>query len=160
MPNVDYKFKVPSFSFQAVAVRDIRAGEQLFYAYCGLNRTKTERQTDLVRYGFSCNCPACVNATPATDKLRKTFIDQISRHDAWIKQPEWTNDALSSALLLEAEIVAEGMDIAIEFLTLLTAIYVSFSRLGRKAEMAKYKNRLMGYYKIHANGEPFPLPDI
>src|SRR6266540_4973142 len=102
MPNVDYKFKVASFSFQTIAMRDIKAGEQLFYAYCGLERTKAERQTELAPYGFSCNCPACVNATPATDKLRKTFIDQISRHDAWIKQPEWTNDALSSALLLEA----------------------------------------------------------
>jgi len=150
MPNVDYKFKVPSFSFQAVAVRDIRAGEQLFCAYCGLNRTKTERQTDLVRYGFSCNCPACVNATPATDKLRKTFSNQISRYNASVKQPMWNDDSLSSVLLLEAEMIAEGLDCTIEFCSLLTVIHMSFSRLGRRADMAKYEKRLGEYLRVHA----------
>jgi len=153
MPNVDYKFKVPSFSHQAIATRDIKPGEQLFGAYCGLNRTKTERQTDLVRYGFSCNCPACANATPATDKLRKTFNDQISRYHALVKQPGGgTTDVLSSVLLLETEMVAEGLDCTVEFCTLLTVIHMSFSKLGRRAEMAMYEKRLRDYLKIHAPG--------
>ena len=157
MPNVEYKFEVSSFSFQSIATHDIKAGEQLFTSYCPLHRTKAERQTDLAPYGFSCSCPACVNATPATDKLRKTFRDQIYRHNAWIKQPEWTDDILPSALLLEADIVAEGLDSEIEFFTLLTTIYVSFARLERRAEVAKYKKRVMEYYKIHVNDKPFPL---
>lgn len=161
VPNVGYKFEISSFSFQSIAARDIEAGEQLFVSYCQLHRTKAERQTDLAPYGFSCNCPACVNATPATDKLRKTFKDQILRHNGWIKQPEWTDDILSSALLLEADIVAEGLDCEVEFYALLTAIYVSFAKLGRKAEMAKYKKRLMEYHKIYVHSdEPFPLEDL
>ena len=161
MPNVHYKFEVSSFSFQSTAVRDIEAGEQLFLPYCQLRRTKAERQIDLAPYGFSCNCRACVNATSATDILRKTFKDQILRHDAWVKQPEWTDDILlPSALMLEEAMVAEGLDCEPEFFTLLTVIHMSFSRLGKRPEMVKYKKRVTEYYKIHANKEAFPFPDI
>ena len=33
--------------------------------------------------------------------------------------------------------VAEGLDCMVEFRTLLTVIHISFSKLGRRAEMAK-----------------------
>jgi len=161
IPNVYYKFEVSSFSFQSVAIRDIEAGKQLFLPYCQIRRTKAERQTNLAPYGFSCNCPACVNATPFTDKLRKAFSDLISRHNAWMDQPEWTDNILPSALLLEEAMIAEGLDCEVEFFTLLNVICVSFSRLGKRAEMAKYKKRVTEYYKIHVDDlKGLPPPDF
>jgi len=37
----------------------------------------------------------------------------------------------------------EGLDCEIEFFTLLAAIFLSFARLGRRAELAKCKKRFM-----------------
>ena len=56
--------------------------------------------------------------------------------------------------------VAEGLDCEIDFLGLLTAIGVSFSRLGKRAEMAKYRKRIAEYYKIHVNGKSPLLPGV
>jgi len=56
--------------------------------------------------------------------------------------------------------VAEGLDCEDEFFTLLTVIYVSFSRLGKRAEMAKYHKRVTEYYKIHIDDKTFPLLDF
>jgi hypothetical protein len=42
------------------AIRDIAAGEELTIMYIkGVNRTRSQRQTELNKWGFLCNCPAC-----------------------------------------------------------------------------------------------------
>ena len=157
MPNVNVKFKATSFSFQFSAVRNIKAGEQLFCSYCGLDRTKAERQTDLAPYGFSCSCPACINATPGTDNLRKIFTEQVTRLRAWtsVMNKEWGDDILPSALLLESEMVAEGLESEVSFFNLLFVIFVSVKRLGRRAEEARYKKRLEEHYYLLYNDKPF-----
>ena len=73
MPNVGTEFSTPSFSFQCSATIDIKAGEQLFYAYCDIYQSVAERQLDLASYGIVCTCPACTHATPETDKLRTEY---------------------------------------------------------------------------------------
>ena len=67
------EFATPSFSFQCSAVVDIKAGEQLFYSYCGVDQPVAERQAELAPYGIVCSCPACTHATPETDKLRTEY---------------------------------------------------------------------------------------
>jgi hypothetical protein len=73
VPNVYQKFEIPSFSVQYKARRNIKAGEQIFYTYCGLDETVAERRRELAPYGVVCTCSACVNATPETDKIRKGY---------------------------------------------------------------------------------------
>lgn len=46
-------------SYELRALRDIKAGEQLFYDYCVLSGTSTERAKLLAPYGIKCQCPAC-----------------------------------------------------------------------------------------------------
>src|SRR6266545_1062260 len=135
MPNVGPIFKISSFSYQFIALRDIKAGEELYCAYCSASRTKAERQTDLAPYGFSCTCPACINATPATDKLRKTFKDQVSPLDVKVNQlgqPELMAEGLASAKALESEMVAEGLDETLDFFNLLVVIYAGTFNLGKR----------------------------
>lgn len=147
-------FNIPSFSFQFVAVRDIEPGDELYCAYCKLTRTKAERQADLAPYGFSCQCSACVNATPATDNIRKTFKDQVSHLDTIRKQPEMMADAVASAKRLEAEMDAEGLDITFDFFTLLCVIQVTSYKLGRWAEKGRCEQRIKEYCKIHIHERP------
>jgi hypothetical protein len=72
MPNVRYYFKLNSFSMQFYALRDIKAGEQLFYSYCEPDGNLAHRQAELAPYGFVCKCPACVNATPKLGKMEES----------------------------------------------------------------------------------------
>ena len=53
-----------------IAVRDINAGDQIFLSYCNSGLPAEERRKLLETYGFLCQCAACVNATPESDKLR------------------------------------------------------------------------------------------
>ena len=51
----------------------MKAGEQLFYSYCGVDQPVDERQVELAPYGIVCSCPACTHTTPETDKLRTEY---------------------------------------------------------------------------------------
>jgi len=157
-PNVIFTFKVSSFSFQLIAAQDIKVGEELYCAYTNLARTKMDLQTDLAPYGFTCNCVACVNTTPATDKLRKTYVDEVSPlDDAQRNQPGTMVDTMASAKLLESKMVVEGLDVTFEFFTLLCIIVVVSNKLGRWAEKMKYQQRVQEYCKIHVHDRPMLL---
>ncbi|KAF8870749.1 hypothetical protein CPB84DRAFT_829058 [Gymnopilus junonius] len=65
IPNIDVDFSLSSFSFQFIARADIKAGQELFYSYTNIEQPTAERQSSLLlSYGFTCDCPACVYATP------------------------------------------------------------------------------------------------
>jgi len=57
------------------AVRDIKAGEEIFTTYISLCRGPEDRQSVLSRYGFACNCPACDLSTD----FGKASMDVLSR---------------------------------------------------------------------------------
>ena len=70
-PNTDLEFSLASFSLQFRAIRDIKRGEEIFYAYTDVYVSAAERQKDLEPYGFTCACTACLLATPESDKFRQ-----------------------------------------------------------------------------------------
>ncbi|KAF8886427.1 hypothetical protein CPB84DRAFT_1787560, partial [Gymnopilus junonius] len=84
--NVIYKFDIPSLSFRFHAVLPIKAGEQLFFHFCKTGQSKAERAAELAPYGIVCNCPACENATPETDKLRKEYKKLTREYTKKIRQ--------------------------------------------------------------------------
>ncbi|KAJ3805938.1 hypothetical protein F5876DRAFT_50958, partial [Lentinula aff. lateritia] len=56
-PNVVYHFDEATFTFNMVATRDIRAGEEILTMYCGLQVPKAERHRNLLPYGIDpCRC--------------------------------------------------------------------------------------------------------
>lgn len=54
------------------AIRDILAGEELTITYIGgTNRTRSQRQAELDKWGFRCTCPACDNTPQGRERERK-----------------------------------------------------------------------------------------
>jgi len=127
-------FKLDSFSMQFCALRDIKAGEQLFYSYCEPDSNLEQRRAEIAPYGFVCECPACVNATPETDKPRNTFWTQIALFEKKV--------ASSSAGLgetgVENAVVKEGLDAEFQFVTLLKVICLAYVKLGNMTDSAKH----------------------
>jgi hypothetical protein len=85
-------------------------------------------------YGFICKCPACVNATPETDRLRTTFETKsiVLRWQSRRKYPSKINPKLlENALTLEKAMLKEGLDADFKFGTLLQVICLAFAHLGK-----------------------------
>ena len=66
-PNAEFEFSLGSFSLQFYALRDIKAGEEIFVTDVYV---PAERREQLARYCFTCVCTACSRATPDSDKPR------------------------------------------------------------------------------------------
>ena len=140
MPNIMHYFKLNSFSMQFCALKDIKAGEQLFYSYCEPDRNLEQRRAEIAPYGFVCECPACVNATPETDKLRNTFANQIALLEKKLASSSGLGEtAIENAVKLEKAMVKEGLDAEFEFVLLLKVICVAYAKLGKMTDSAKYR---------------------
>ncbi len=151
-PNVRKTFKHSSFSLQFWAIRDIKAGEQLSYPYCGLGKSASERQAELEPYSFVCKCSACVNATPESDDFRKTFKTKIALlPNSFGRDPDSTS-LLESLLKFEREMIREGLDGLTEFLTLAMMISVIYTRRGMTKDAMEYDEIVMAFQKIPKNG--------
>jgi len=153
MPNITHTFKRSSFSFQFSASRDINAGEQLFYAYCGMNQSASERKAELAPYGLVCQCPSCVNATPKTDKLRREFTYRIDRYrlraERWAKMSNLTVSVLKPVLELKEEMIKEGLHSQEDdYSTLLEVCLRIYVQLGMKEEANDYVKELRRYRSL------------
>ena len=96
-------------------IRDIKAGEQLFYLYCGVEKSASERKAELAPYGTTqCICDTCVNAMPETDALCKMFgahVQEYSRQSAiWLWLPKFPMQILDNLLRFQWAVVKEGLD--------------------------------------------------
>ena len=139
---------------QFYALQDVKPGEQLFYAYCSTNGTLAQRQAEIAPYGFVCKCPACVNATPETDKLRSTYETQIALITTMVGGSSKINEAtLEDAVRLEKDMVNEGLDIDYHFVELLEAICLGYAKLGKLEEYEKYGVLVEAYRRASKNVE-------
>jgi len=81
-PNAEFDFSLGSFSLQFHALREIKAGEEIFFSYTDEYVPAADRRKQLEPYGFICICTACSRATPASDKLRQTSASEMRILDA------------------------------------------------------------------------------
>ncbi|KAJ3905341.1 hypothetical protein F5879DRAFT_950865 [Lentinula edodes] len=74
-PNVVYHFDEATFTFNMVATRNIKAGEEILTMYCGLQVPKAERHRNLLPYGIDpCRCRACGTTNQIySDRRRKSI---------------------------------------------------------------------------------------
>ena len=160
MPNVKFYFKVNSFSAQFFALRDIKAGDQLFYPYCLTDRSRAQRYVDLSPRSFTCKCSGCLNATPETDKLRVTFKRRIAFFtEALINRPKFDEIMVEAALRYEKDVLKEGLDADDEYLLLLRAISTGYSKLGKREESRKYSALMEKFSKfIQDEFKGIPIP--
>eukprot|EP01006_Ploeotia_vitrea_P058166 TRINITY_DN68903_c0_g1_i1.p1 TRINITY_DN68903_c0_g1~~TRINITY_DN68903_c0_g1_i1.p1 ORF type:complete len:537 (-),score=25.89 TRINITY_DN68903_c0_g1_i1:24-1634(-) len=69
-PNIDCCYSEADRNITITAVKDIKAGEQLFHTYVDTTLDVLERRARLVNWGFECCCPKCEREmTP--EKLEK-----------------------------------------------------------------------------------------
>ncbi len=151
-PNVGVDFDIPTFSLQIIARRDIEAGQQLFYCYHGLKRPVKERRRQLLEtYGFVCQCKACVNATPESDKLRGEMHDKIEKSFDGIEEmfanPRFNIRSLDPLLELEEEMVKEGLDFGDYFARLLYMILQGYKKLNNMPKHREYYTKYEKYHK-------------
>ena len=150
MPNVKIEFSTPSFSFQCCAIVDIKAGEQLFYAYCEVEEPVAERQTALAPYGIVCSCPACTHATPETDKLRteyrKIAMDFIINGNS--KNADKRIAALSmikSVTQFKDALIREGLHYTSEYKSMIRVLKNLYEGIGMKEKARPYMEEYKRY---------------
>ncbi|KDR70420.1 hypothetical protein GALMADRAFT_271519 [Galerina marginata CBS 339.88] len=150
MPNVNHSFSIPSFSFQFYARVDIKAGEQLYFPYCGIDQSRAERHAELAPYGIVCDCPACSHATPDTDKLRKEYRNRVK--DYTLKISQWV---MGSGMVAESKIdevlkfrnalQKEGLDITSDYRAIVLMIQLFYEKLGLEEKARPFKEEYVRY---------------
>jgi hypothetical protein len=81
-PNTSYYWN-ENFNKRVVyATRKIKAGEEFSVSYISLLLTQKDRQKQLDRYGFKCQCEACAQerAAQETSNYRRTTISNAFAH--------------------------------------------------------------------------------
>ena len=118
LPNVHHCWNNTIGRETVHAVKDIAAGEEILTTYVGICIDRAERENQLSRYGFSCDCPACDVSTTfgrASEKRRKHLfpIDQnLAMHGTLPMLSPFKNDREALAAVLEiAELLRqEGLE--------------------------------------------------
>lgn len=75
--NAMFNFSLSSFSMQFHAMCDIKAGEEIFYAYTNIYLPAAHHCKKLESYGFTCACTACSHATLESDKFHGSTAKKI-----------------------------------------------------------------------------------
>ncbi|KAJ3515322.1 hypothetical protein NLJ89_g1833 [Agrocybe chaxingu] len=142
LPNVAFWFKRSSFSMQITAIKDIKAGEELFSSYCDLLQSAAGRKAALAIYRFECKCAFCLHATPITDQLRGEFAVRVRRLtkqcEGWIRAPRVDATILDPVLQLEKDVIKEGLDTQPPYRLLLGVIQVLYTKLGMREKAKHY----------------------
>jgi len=145
MPNVLIKFSTPSFSFQCTALVDIKAGEQLFYAYCGVEQSAAKRQLELAPYGIVCSCPACTHATPETDELRTEYRKMAMNYLGKLTGRQVAESAIEPVIRFKDALIREGFHYTREYKAMISLLQTLYERIGMKEKARPYKEEYKRY---------------
>lgn len=104
-PNADFEFSLGSFSLQFHALRDIKAGEEIFVSYIDVDVPAAERREQLAPYGFTCVCIACSRATPESDKFRQAAASEMKLLDARFRTAKEYDQNRNNGMRLVREII-------------------------------------------------------
>ncbi|KAF9546661.1 SET domain-containing protein [Agrocybe pediades] len=143
--NVTYDFDLASFSYIFKAEKDIAAGEQLFYSYCDLNVPASVRKSQLAPYGVVCKCLSCINATPASDKIRTEFEQRVK------DSPKWVTNARANihlALKLRQDMIDEGLEGTTEYACCLQVLCGMYMLMGETVKFQRIKDEFNKYNRL------------
>ncbi|KAF5331659.1 hypothetical protein D9611_007632 [Ephemerocybe angulata] len=111
--NAVFHFDPDTFNLSYTAMRDIKAGDQIYLSYVPATATRTHRRQGFGRYKFVCRCSACTDATQETDKLRLDFgllIDSLPGHSAKLLSMAQAKASLPTIIQLKEALEKEGLD--------------------------------------------------
>ncbi|KAF8800127.1 SET domain-containing protein [Phlegmacium glaucopus] len=152
MENITTNFRIPSFSVQFIATKEIKAGEQIFFCYCHKSSSAAERKEELARYGVVCQCSACLNATPERDRLRKEYTRRVNEYarlsKIWIQDSSLDEDVLRPVVKLYNEMKAEGLDTSEHYSLLLGVFYAVYTRLNQREKAAKWADEIKKHTRL------------
>ncbi|KAF9538637.1 SET domain-containing protein, partial [Agrocybe pediades] len=144
-PNVAYDFDLVSFSFSFKALKDIAAGEQLFYSYCDVNVSASVRRSQLAPYGVVCKCLSCINATPVSDKIRMEFENRIGNTAKWMMDP---GANIHHALKLRQDLIDEGLEGMQTYAGCLYVISMMYMAMGEPIQQQIFQNEFEKYNHV------------
>lgn len=150
MPNVRLEFATPSFSFQCSALVDIKAGEQLFYSYCGADQPVAGRQAELAPYGIVCSCPACTHASPETDKLRTEYREIAMDYIRVLKSKVTSGrrvaeSAIEPVMHFKDALFKEGFHYTSEYKAVILLLQKFYEGIGMEEKARLYKEEYKRY---------------
>ncbi|KAL1755472.1 hypothetical protein FB107DRAFT_213475 [Schizophyllum commune] len=87
-PNAHFAFHRASFSVRLRALRDIKAGEEIFISYVPPEAPYAQRQKELAHYGFSCTCAVCEEG-PSADERRARLAAPLVEDSTRSKKEEF-----------------------------------------------------------------------
>jgi hypothetical protein len=152
MPNVGVEFSTPSFSFQCSALIDIKAGEELFYSYCGVDGSVARRQAELAPYGIVCSCPACRHATPETDKIRteyrkinSDYLLKMAKVTSSSNRERVAESVIEPAVQFKDALIREGLHYTSEYKSMILVIQVLYESIGKEEKARPYKEEYKRY---------------
>ena len=143
VPNVCQKFSITSFSNQIIAIRDIKAGEEILYPYCDLLLPVAGLREALAPYGFTCSCRTCSTASPESDGFRQTCHENVARYqriyDLALELGEGTDDikkmVLRPAAELRGRMQEEGLGgMSEQFVGVTILLHKAYTKVGMEEE--------------------------
>lgn len=152
------------------ATQDIKAREQLFYSYYGINLSASERKMELAPYGITCACTSCVHATPENDTLCKTFYACIQEYKmqslTWEDFPTFPMEILDDLLRYQQVVERKGLNnnfhYYLDFLPALVKVYQLADRpnegilviqeMVRRSTSSEEAAKLTHCWRIHYMG--------
>ncbi|KAK2764551.1 hypothetical protein FQN54_009246 [Arachnomyces sp. PD_36] len=114
LPNIHFAYNSELEEETFHAIRDITAGEELSIMYIlGTNRTRSQRQAELDKWGFQCNCLACEDTLQGREREEKRAelfaLDQKLAMDKYIGTEKSCRKALETAQRMAAIQKSEGL---------------------------------------------------
>ncbi|KAF7131479.1 hypothetical protein CNMCM5793_004704 [Aspergillus hiratsukae] len=114
VPNLDFSYNSALGKETFHAIRDISAGEELTISYInGSNRTRSQRRTELDKWGFQCTCEACEDTVRGREREEKRVqlfdLDQMLALDIRIGTKASCRMALQIVQRLAAIQKSEGL---------------------------------------------------
>ncbi|KAL1686710.1 hypothetical protein GGG16DRAFT_117638 [Schizophyllum commune] len=107
-PNAHFAFHKASLSVRLRALRDIKAGEEIFISYVPPEAPYAQRQEELAHYGFSCTCAVCEEG-PSADERRARLAAPLVEDSTRSKKQEF--DRISQQIALFEHEGLAGLDV-------------------------------------------------
>eukprot|EP00439_Symbiodinium_sp_Y106_P012334 s7719_g1.t2 len=150
-PNCEGSWDERLGMLQVYACEDIPSGDELCLFYTDVRKPRQLRQEKLQTLGFTCACPVCRGADPASDRRRERLW-QLSEEIPSCEDPEQALDLIRESFELSDE---EGLNISCFREVTAYQAYTSCLSMGRKEEAGKWAQRayefsLKGHGPYHA----------
>ncbi|MBW0467657.1 hypothetical protein O181_007372 [Austropuccinia psidii MF-1] len=138
-PNTAFYTDLETLEVHMTTLREINAGEELTISYHDMTMTRSDRQKDMLHYGFVCSCAHCRMSEELADESDRRIVAliglkaQLSNWTHVSKEKEQMDEAEE---LLELHSLEKLYDTVSDSYTLAALVFNSFGRVSRARKYA------------------------